>query len=295
MSTGGRLTKVYGQAQRICFTRGNRFIIMSDCHRGVGNLGDNFLKNRPVYLAALQYYYQRGFTYLELGDGDELWENKTMEPIVKMHAEAFELLSAFYREGRLYMLYGNHDLQKRKKGFCKEQCSSFLCRISGKEKELFPGLTVQEGLVLEECDTGRQIFLVHGHQGDLWNDTFFRVNRFLVRHVWRHLELLGMENPISAAGSGKKKTKVERRLAEWAKVNQKLTVAGHTHRPSFQREKGNYYLNDGSCVHPFSITGIEVENGKLRLVEWSVMTRADNSMYIGRKVLEEGNLNFYEE
>lgn len=291
MSTSGRLTKVFEQAPRVCFNRGNRFIIMSDCHRGVGNSGDNFLKNRPVYLAALQYYYQRGFTYLELGDGDELWENKRMEPIIKTHAEVFELLSLFYREGRLYMLYGNHDIQKKKESFRKKQCRSFFCETSEEEKVLFPGLEVYEGLVLEECNTGRQIFLVHGHQGDLWNDTLWRVSRFLVRHVWRHLELLGMENPMSASGSGKKKTKVERRLTEWANTNRQLTVAGHTHRPRFRRD---YYLNDGSCVRPASITGIEVENEKIRLVEWSVTAREDNSMYIGRKVLEEENLNFYD-
>ena len=292
MSTSGRLTKVYRQAPKICFNRGSRFIMMSDCHRGVGNMGDNFLENRHIYLAALRYYYQNGFTYLELGDGDELWENKEMKSILKVHAEVFELLSAFYKEGRLYMLYGNHDMEKKKERFRKRQCSSYYCEISGKEKEVFPNLEVYEGLVLEECETGQQIFLVHGHQGDLLNDGLWRVGRFLVRHIWRYLELLGMENPVSASGSGMKKTKVERRLMEWANTNQQLMVAGHTHRPRFRPEEGEYYLNDGSCVRPFSVTGIEVEQERIRLVEWSIMTRQDNGLYVGRKVLEEGSLNF---
>lgn len=287
MSTAGRLTKVFEQSEHVSYHRNDRFVIMSDCHRGVGNHGDNFLKNRHIYLAALNYYNQRKFTYFELGDGDELWENKEMEQILQVHRDVFSLLSKFYRDGRLYMLYGNHDLQKRKEKFLRNHCTAFMCEESGKRNDLFPGLEVKEGLVLEECDTGRQIFLVHGHQGDFFNDTLWRVNRFLVRHVWRKLELLGMENPMSASGSGKVKTKVEKRLMEWADNNQQVMIAGHTHRAKFPTGAGSYYFNDGSCVRPFSITGIELEKGVLRLVEWSVMTRGDQSMYIGRKVLEE--------
>ena len=50
-----------------------KIVLMSDCHRGSGNWADSFLANRPVYTAALKYYIQKDFTYIELGDGDELW------------------------------------------------------------------------------------------------------------------------------------------------------------------------------------------------------------------------------
>ncbi|MGN1084438.1 MAG: serine/threonine protein phosphatase, partial [Lachnospiraceae bacterium] len=151
-----------------------------------------------------------------------------------------------------------------------------------------------EGLILEECETKRRIFLVHGHQGDLLNDTFWRAGRFLVRHLWRKLELLGMENPISASGSGKKKSKVEQRLADWANANRQLMIAGHTHRPRFSSDAKNYYFNDGSCVRPYAVTGIEVENGVLRLVKWSMMTRGDSSLYVGREVVDEVRLSLFE-
>ncbi len=295
MSTSGRLTKLYGQAEHICYNRGDRFIIMSDCHRGVGNVGDNFLENRHIYTAALQYYWQRDFTYLELGDGDELWENKNMQDIIRVHADVFELLSRFYKAGRLYMLYGNHDIQKKKERFLRKHCGTFECHESGEQKELFPGLVVREGLILEECESRRQLFLVHGHQGDLLNDTFWRIGRFLVRHLWRTLELLGMENPIGALGGGKKRSKAEKRLMEWANTNRQPMVAGHTHRPRFPADADSYYFNDGSCVHPYAVTGIELENGIIRLVKWSMMTRADSSMYIGRKVVAEAELSLFDE
>lgn len=295
MSTSGRLTKVYEQADHFCYDRGDRFIIMSDCHRGVGNVGDNFLKNRHIYTAALTYYYQRNFTYVELGDGEELWENKTMEDIIRVHSDVFELLAGFYKAGRLYMLYGNHDIQKKQEKFLRKHCGTFVCQESGEQKELFPGLVVREGLILEDCETKKRIFLVHGHQGDLLNDTFWRLGRFLVRHLWRKLELLGMENPIGALRGGKRRTKVEQRLAEWADSNRQLMIAGHTHRPRFPADKKSFYINDGSCVHPYVVTGIELENGMLRLVKWSMMTRADSSLYIGREVIKKANLSLFED
>ena len=38
---------------------------------GVQNHG--FLKSRM-----LEYYYRNGYTYIELGDGEELWENRKL-------------------------------------------------------------------------------------------------------------------------------------------------------------------------------------------------------------------------
>jgi hypothetical protein len=45
-------------------------------------------------------------------------------------------------------------------------------------------------------------------------------------------------------------------------------------------------FNDGSCVHPRSITGLEVENGAITLIKWQVSTSEDGTLKIIRKVLE---------
>lgn len=50
-------------------------------------------------------------------------------------------------------------------------------------------------------------------------------------------------------------------------------------------------MYDGSCVRPYSVSAVELENGILRPVEWSVMTKTDHSMYIGRRVLAEIHLD----
>lgn len=287
MSASGRLTEVYGKAKRIRYTPGDRFVIMSDCHRGTGTIGDNFLKNRHIYLAALRYYNRRCYSYVELGDGEELWENTNPEAVLATHREVYGVLEEFHRNGRLYMLFGNHDMQKKKERYFHKHCTGFVCEESGQETKFFQGLSIEEGLILEERNTGRELFLVHGHQGDLFNDKLWRVNCFLVRHLWRRLELLGMENPMSASGSGKKKSRVERRLAEWADHNHQMMIAGHTHRVKFPADGSSYYFNDGSCVRPQSVTAIELGNGVLRLVEWSVMTREDATVYVGRNVMDE--------
>ena len=90
-------------------------------HHLNGIHNDNFLKNQHLYFSALQYYYQNGFTYIELGDGDELWENRKMEQIEEVHGEVFELLAQFYQKRRLYMIYGNHDIVKKGNSFSQKK------------------------------------------------------------------------------------------------------------------------------------------------------------------------------
>ena len=110
-----RLLEAYQAAKVIPFDASSKFIILSDCHRGQGNSADNFLPNQEVYCGALEYYLANGYTYIELGDGDELWENRNQQTIIQTHTNAFQLLSKFYQAGRLHMIYGNHDIVKRRK------------------------------------------------------------------------------------------------------------------------------------------------------------------------------------
>ena len=76
-----RIKKSFTKALHISIEDHPKIVIMSDCHRGTGTWADNFLKNRPIYTAALKHYYSRNFTYIELGDGDELWENRRFSDV----------------------------------------------------------------------------------------------------------------------------------------------------------------------------------------------------------------------
>ena len=86
--------------------------------------------------------------------------------------------------------------------------------------------------------------------------------------------------------NNEKKHKTEQRLVHWASQNRRILIAGHTHRP-MTGSKASPYFNTGSCVHPQGITCLELENETLSLVKWSMLTRPDMSLYVGREVLGE--------
>lgn len=284
MDTGRRLDEVYEKAPRIRIDQNSRIVCMSDCHRGVGNMGDNFLFNQNLFFAALEYYYGRCFTYAELGDGDELWENPGLKRIVEIHSDAFWMMSRFYKQGRFIQLYGNHDRRKSSRKFVEAHCGRY-CDSRDCIDNLLSGLKVLEGVVLEESGSGREILLVHGHQGDFLNDILWRLSAFLVRFVWRKLELLGVYDPTSAAENYNRRKNTEKRLEEWAEKRGVMVIAGHTHRPVLPAPGESLYLNDGSCVHPRCITALELENGRITLVKWSVKIVCAKNLSVEREIL----------
>lgn len=264
MSYMSRMEDAYAHALTLPLNTDAKYILFSDCHRGDGRADDNFLKNEFLYLAALRYYDRSGYTYLELGDGDELWENRSMEKIMEMHPHSFEMLAKYSKENRAYFLYGNHDMVKKD---IQNQC-------------FYPGILLEDSL------HKKNIFLTHGHQAEIMNSTFWKIDRFLVRYLWKNLELLGVPDPTSAAKNNTRKERTEKRLAAWAADNNVILVTGHTHRP-MTGSKEVPYFNTGSCVHPAGITGIEIEHRCITLVKWSLGTKMDQSVYVKREVLGE--------
>lgn len=281
-----RLAKAYNGARLFPYNDHSKIVLMSDCHRGQGNAGDNFLPNQNLFFGALEYYNKKGFTYIELGDGDELWENRRMKPIIEVHSDAFWMMKQFYEDGRFHMIYGNHDVVKGKQKYWEKHGTSYYCEQEKRHVPLFSGLEVKEGIVLEHEEKKNQILLIHGHQGELLNDRLWPLARFLVRYVWWSLELVGVLDPTRAGRSHKIKDRIERRLDRYAGEHNRLLIAGHTHRPYFSQPGQGHYFNDGSCVHPRSITCIEIENDQITLVKWAVCTRKDMTLYVGRIVLE---------
>ena len=54
----------------------------------------------------------------------------------------------------------------------------------------------------------------------------------------------------------------------------------------YPEENEPVYFNDGSGVHPRSITGIEIADGNITLVKWNVKTEADGTLFVCREILE---------
>lgn len=306
MKTGceRRLDKSFRNAPVLALYPHSRIVLISDCHRGVGNANDNFLKNQHLYFAALRYYYAKGFIYIELGDGEELWENRSLAAIQEIHSNVFWLLSLFQKEHRLYMLYGNHDhVMKNNREFPHHE--GIVLKICHTE----PGGVGRAGR--GSCDMGQsgsriscnagrpgngvsrsvedsprclELYLTHGHQADILNSTLWKLSRFLVRYLWKPLEQMGVLDPTSAAKNYRHRQRSEKRLSAWAVKKNCYLVTGHTHRPMLGDEETRYF-NTGSCVHPRCITCIEIEDGNISLVKWNVETRQDRSLFVAREVL----------
>ena len=288
-----KLNHILKRSNHLKIDKNSKLVIMSDCHRGIGNNYDNFLKNENIYQAALTYYFEKGFTYIELGDGDDMWEVKNYEDIIEEHLDSFKILKKFHRVGRLIMIYGNHDKCKENLSILKDYLYKYHNKITKTEEELLNYLYVNESLVLTYED--REIFLIHGHQVDLLNSTFWRLSRFLVRHVWRNLEYIGIKDPTNAAKNYSVTRKVEKRLKKWSIDNNKILITGHTHRPIFPKIGDSLYFNDGSCIHPNGITCIEIENGKITLVRWMFSLCENKFICVGRRRIAgaESILNFF--
>ncbi|WP_430906171.1 serine/threonine protein phosphatase [Maribacter sp. 2-571] len=287
MSSKKRLSRAYEHAKTVPFDDNSKFILFSDCHRGDNSFADDFANNRNIYFHALKHYFNEGFHYCELGDGDELWENLHFESIFKAHKNVFKLLQKFHLQERLHLIWGNHDMVYKDREYVKKNLWSFFDPVEGREKPLLSGIEYQEGVVLKHVTTGQELFLAHGHQADWWNYTFWRWGRFLVRVLWKPLQVWGIADPTSPAKNYKELIKVERRIKKWI-LGKKLliTIVGHTHRPRFPEPGDIPLFNDGSCVHPRSITGIEIENGAIALIKWNIITSEDGTLKVARSVLE---------
>lgn len=284
MSTNTRISKSFERALCLPLKENSKYVLFSDCHRGTGRANDNFVKNEYLFLAALKYYYPRGFTYLELGDGDELWENRFFSHIKETHYQSLELIAKYYQDNRFFAIYGNHDMVKKYSRFSKKQCLTCYHEHPLKEQPLFPGITFYSGIILQDVKHKKDIYLTHGHQTDLLNSTFWRLSRFLVRYFWRPLEILGVPDPTSAAKNNTKKKKSEKRLTSWARQENHLLITGHTHHPMIGT-KDSPYCNTGSCVSTASITCIEIERRCITLVKWTLDTRHNQALYVTREVL----------
>ena len=285
MSTYNRLSEVFSAAPILPFDDQSKLVIMSDCHRGDGSWIDNFSHNQNIYYAALRYYFDNGFTYIENGDGDELWKFKCLRDIDSIYVDIFRLLSRFHHDKRLHLIFGNHDIEKKDPAFVRENMAEFCDSNAAAYEPLFENITVHEGLILKHMPSGHPLFVVHGHQGDPRDDRFWRAGTFFVRRFWRRMELLGFKDITSAAKNNVKKKQVERKLYDWAAKNNTILIAGHTHRPICSPDPKNLYFNDGSCVHPTSITGLELQNSKITLVKWSVRTTEGMALKITRQVI----------
>jgi UDP-2,3-diacylglucosamine pyrophosphatase LpxH len=280
-----RLTEAYQSARIEHFDEKSRYIFFSDSHRGDNSLSDEFARNQNIFLYALKYYYYNGYTYIEVGDGDELWEYSQFKHIRTAHSDIFHFLQRFHDEERLIMIYGNHNMALRNKDYVRRNFHYYYDEYNDEENQLFFGLEPCEAVVLKHNRTGQEILTVHGHQGDLMNDQLWFVSMLMMRYFWRLMHVIGFQNPSSPAKNVHKRHKIEKLYNKWIENNRKMLICGHTHRPKFPKSDDLPYFNTGCCIHSRGITGLEIDDGKIMLVEWRIRADRDGTLQIARKII----------
>lgn len=266
--TDRRLAHMRDTAHTVEFDDTSRFVLFSDCHRGDKGRTDLFAPNEALFLRALVNYAEQGFAYVEVGDGDELWQNRRFDLIRRAHARTFDCLHRFDQASRLYLLLGNHDMRDS--------------HVRQMDKD---GLLVRESLCLTHAKSGQRILVFHGHQADPQGDRFAWLCRFTVRNIWRQMLRLGLTKGITWTEDlsqrhpiekciidrvQRSKMRIEQRLVGWARRQEQMIICGHTHHPTTALYGMTPYFNTGSCVEPNQITGLEIENGAVAQVRWTV-------------------------
>jgi hypothetical protein len=149
------------------------------------------------------------------------------------------------------------------------------------------------------------MLFIHGHYTNpKCSGEGAAVSKFFVHYFWPDLQRCGVRDQTRAALNPGLCNEVDRQLHEWANNNDQgvsAIIADHTHRVVFEnlslterryleskiktegvkvkhQPDGSYY-NTGSCVHPLSITGIEIIYDscvKLQLVAWGQAIEGHN-------------------
>ncbi|MDF2544381.1 MAG: hypothetical protein K0S47_4099 [Herbinix sp.] len=285
MFTDKRLTQAYQSAKVELFDEKSKYIFFSDCHRGDDSVSDEFTRNQHLFIHAMDYYYNNGYVYVEVGDGDELWEYPRFKHIRVAHSDVFTVLKKFFEEKRMHFLYGNHNNYLRNPNYVKDNYYTFYDEYNQKRVELFHELKPLESLVLKHRCTGQEILIVHGHQGDFMNDQLWVVSMFLLRYFWKFAHVVGFHNPTSPARSLYKRHKVEKAYKKWIIKHKMMLICGHTHRQKFPKLEELPYFNTGCCIRSRGICGIEILDGKILMVDWRIKAADNGDLHVERTVM----------
>lgn len=285
MQTMLRLSSAYKDARVEYFSANSKFIFFSDCHRGNGGLSDEFSKNQNIFLYALDHYYENGFVYVEVGDGDELWEHPRYKHVINAHYDVFTTLRKYHDSGRLIMLYGNHNMYLNDPVYVENNLYTYYNEFLDITVDCLQGIKPCEALLLKNRETGQEILTVHGHQGDFPNDQFWLFSMFSLKYFWRHMHALGFKNPASPVTNLGKQHKIEKNFNKWIAKHKMMLICGHTHRIKYPKNEDLPYFNTGGCITPTCITGIEIIGGFIQLVMWSTQYNEDGLLQMKKQIL----------
>lgn len=285
MFTKQRLNGAYEDARVEYFDETTKYVFFSDHHRGDGSLSDEFTRNRNIFEYAIEYYYQNGYTYVEAGDGDELWEFPDYKHVKNAHPVVFNTIKKYFDEDRFILMYGNHNIYLKNKSYVEKHFYTNYDEYTETFFDFLKDVEPIESLILRHRTTGQEIFTVHGHQGDAPNDQFWFLTMLSLKYFWRFLHAFGIRNPSSPVKNMSRRHKIEKNYSKWIAENKKMLICGHTHRFKFPKKNQLPYFNIGCCIYPTIITAIELEGEMISLVRWKISSNPEGKLSIIREIM----------
>lgn len=299
-----------------------KFIIFSDQHKGARDGADDFATAEPNYLKALEYYNDNNFFFISLGDNEELWENTLMQ-VKKYNVNTFEAEKKFINRNAFVKIFGNHDLYWQNDPFAAFQLKSIYntdvkiyegiilrLSINGRVLDIFcthghQGDAQSDGNWFSKFFVARiwgplqaylrinpntpaydnEVKTLHNEIMYKWsalNDNLVLITGHthqpvfesltLLERLYRQIQVAGRDNDVTVMNE--LQTEIRKREKEFSSVSRDYL----TMKPS--------YFNSGCCCFSDGdITGLEIENGCIRLIKW----KTEDTKPV-RSVLEEISL-----
>ena len=205
----------------------DKWILFSDHHKGGKNRADDFRLCEANYLAALDHYFEQGYSLCVMGDVDELWE-EFPRTVIQRNNTSFAAERRFHEAGRYLRLWGNHDEVWGDPVLGQK----FLQTLYGARH-----LHIPESILLDVHngnETLGKILLVHGHQGTQ-NEKNTKFAKWILHNIWRPFQVLTGFSCNTPATDWRIRDARDKLIYQWTASQPKLVlIAGHTHAPVFE-------------------------------------------------------------
>lgn len=299
-----------------------KFVIFSDQHKGGRNGADDFILAEANYLAALEHYDKNGFCLIGLGDCEELWEN-TLGKVKDSYPKTFEAEKKFVARKAFVKVLGNHDLFWGNDPFAWWQLKKLYDEDIRVYEAVILNVVTGNAVLNIFCTHGHQgdaqsdgNWFSKFFVARIWAplQAYLRINPNTAAY---NTEKKTLHNEIMYEWSAQQKnallitghthqpvftslTHIERLYKQLqrakadgdARAINELEAEIRKREIEFSAVSVDYlvmkptYFNSGCCCFvDGDITGIEIENGFIRLIKWTLTDEKPE-----RQVLEETGL-----
>lgn len=301
-----------------------KIIIFSDLHKGNKKRSDDFAAAEKNYLAALNYYYQQNYTLIVLGDSEELWKFNLFT-VKKHNHTSFELEKKFLQRKSLIKIFGNHDVFWNNDPFASLQLMSIygeavhiyeaaLLKYNTGEKQMDIFLThghqgdgQSDGNKFSAWFVAKiwaplQSYLDLNINTPAFNDILkTEHNQFMYEWSSEQKSLILItghtHQPVFESMTHLerlyKQLLLARQNGDEMVINQ-LQEAIAFRRQEYDHVSEDYlqlkpcYFNSGCCCFSDGdITGIEIEDGAIRLIKWKVADATAQRTILEHAVLKD--------